>query len=156
MVSDHNNKIDSIEKHVTLMIESYERICKKSFPIPGATSKPLEALHHNSEYAIVSHGLEKDPVFNYANLAAQKLWKLSWEEFIQLPSKQSAKPDKVAKRELLLKEALLKGYIENYEGIRIDKTGKEFFIKNVTLWNLIDKNGLMHGQAALFNKWEYL
>ena len=156
MVSDQNSKIDSIEKHVTLIIESYERICKKSFPIPGSKSNPLESVHHSSEYAIVSHGLQKDPIFNYANLAAQKLWKLSWEEFIQLPSKQSAKPDKIAKRELLLKEAFLKGYVENYEGTRIDKNGKEFFIKNVTLWNLMDKNGIMHGQAALFNEWEYI
>ena len=91
MVSDQNSKIDSIEKHVTLIIESYERICKKSFPIPGSKSNPLESVHHSSEYAIVSHGLQKDPIFNYANLAAQKLWKLSWEEFIQLPSKPNEK-----------------------------------------------------------------
>ena len=80
---------------------------------------------------------------------------MNWEVFTQLPSRLSATEDKVETREAALKEAFAKGYMEKYEGIRVDVTGKEFRIKNVTLWNVIDTDGKPHGQAALFDEWEY-
>jgi len=145
-----------IEQHVTLLVESYEKICLKTFPIARSEKGLSYDLYHNPDYVLVSHGIESDPVFNYANLSAQALWKMDWNEFTRLPSRKSAKADKVEQREELLKAAIAKGYIDDYEGIRIDKTGKEFLIINVVLWNLIDKNGIRHGQAAIFNAWEYV
>ena len=145
----------AIQKHSVLLRESYERVCGKPFPI-ALTERPLAEILYHSKWVIVSHGMEKDPIFNYANLAAQALWGINWEQFTQLPSRLSAKSDKVETREAALKEAFAKGYIEKYEGIRVDVKGKEFYIKNVTLWNIIDANGLQHGQAAMFDQWEYL
>ena len=145
----------AIIKYSHLVVESYERICGKSFPLNNLLTSLPEALYTN-EYIIVSHGTESDPVFNYANQAAQQLWRLDWETFTRLPSRLSARADKVEKRDEALKEALSKGYITGYEGIRIDATGKEFYIRNVTLWNLIDATGIPHGQAVIFNDWEYL
>ena len=134
MVSNTIWQEPNIEQHVTLLVESYERICKKAFPIPLTSTSLAFDVYHTTDFTVVSHGLEKDPIFNFANLAAQKLWKMDWNEFTSLPSRYSAKADKVEKREALLQEALTKGYIDNYEGIRIDKTGKEFSIAGVTLW----------------------
>jgi len=145
----------AVQKHSILLRESYERVCGKPFPL-SLTERPLaEALYH-SELILVSHGMEKDPIFNYANLSAQALWGMNWETFTRLPSRLSAKADKVKTREAALKEAFTKGYIEKYEGVRIDARGKEFYIKNVTLWNLMDATGVQHGQAAMFDQWEYL
>jgi len=145
----------SIEKQSLLLRDSYERVCGKPFP-KDPLNRPLgEALYY-STYVIVSHGTEKDPVFNYANQAAQALWGMDWEQFTRLPSRLSAGEDKVEQREAALKEAFAKGYITGYEGIRIDAKGREFHIRNVTLWNLIDANGKQHGQAAMFDTWEYL
>ncbi len=145
----------AVQKHCLLLRESYERVCGKPFPIDLSNRPLAEALYYSSSI-IVSHGVEKDPVFNYANRAAQELWGMNWEQFTQMPSRLSAREDKVEKREAALKEALRKGYISGYQGIRIDAAGKEFYIRNVTLWNVIDANGLQHGQAALFDTWEYV
>ncbi len=145
----------SVAKHSLLLRESYERVCGKPFPIALSNRSVAEALYYSSA-VIVSHGMQKDPVFNYANEAAQTLWGMDWEQFTQTPSRLSAKQDKVEKREAALKEAFAKGYITGYEGIRMDVTGKEFYIRNVTLWNVIDSNGQQHGQAAIFDTWEYL
>ncbi|MDB5272293.1 MAG: hypothetical protein JWO58_660 [Chitinophagaceae bacterium] len=142
-------------KHSHLLVESYQRICGKKFPLNNLITSLPEALY-TSEYVIVSHGIENDPVFNYANQAAQRLWGMNWETFTQLPSRSSAREDKVEKRDAALKEAFRKGYISGYEGIRIDATGKEFYIRNVTLWNIADAAGVQQGQAAIFNTWEYL
>lgn len=144
-----------IQKHSLLLTESYERVCGKPFPIAGSKRPLVEALY-DSKFILVSHGIEKDPIFNYANLAAQSLWGMNWEIFTQLPSRLSAKADKTEERGTALEEALAKGYISNYEGIRVDASGKEFHIKNVTLWNMMDETGIQHGQAALFDQWHYV
>jgi len=152
-----NSIIESIEvhKHSVLLRESYEKVCGKPLPV-DLTKLPLTEALYTSDWIVVSHGIEKDPVFNYANRSAQALWGMDWEQFTQLPSRLSAREDKVEKREAALKEAFAKGYIENYEGIRIDANGKEFYIRNVTLWNVIDAEGVHRGLAAMFDEWEYL
>jgi hypothetical protein len=48
------------------------------------------------------------------------------------------------------------GFIDDYSGIRISKTGQRFWIRNATVWNLIDMNGVRVGQAARFDHWDYL
>jgi hypothetical protein len=144
-----------VQNHSLLIKESYELVCGKPFPITCSVRSLAEELYH-SKFIVLSHGMEKDPVFNYANLAAQALWKLDWEEFTRLPSRLSARVDKAETREQALEEAFRQGYIHSYEGIRIDALGKEFYIQDVTLWNLIDANGIQHGQTAMFDRWEYV
>ncbi|OYV22270.1 MAG: hypothetical protein CG442_1368, partial [Methylococcaceae bacterium NSO1] len=53
-------------------------------------------------------------------------------------------------------EVTEKGYIDHYQGVRISSTGKRFLIKNAVVWNLIDKNQGIKGQAAWFDQWAYL
>jgi hypothetical protein len=144
-----------IVEHSALLIQSYEDICGKKFPISSINGNFSRDLYE-SDYVLVSHGTEKDPVFNYANLAAQSLWKMNWETFTQMPSRLSAKNDKVTTRAIALQNALAKGYVFDYEGIRVDALGREFYIQHVILWNLMDKSGTFKGQAAMFNRWEYL
>jgi hypothetical protein len=103
-------------------------------------------------FAVVSHDMESDPVFNYANLKALELFELSWEDFTHLPSRLTAEPVNQAERERLLAEVTEKGYIDHYEGVRITSTGKRFLIKNAVVWNLMDKNQQYKGQAARFDQ----
>jgi hypothetical protein len=56
-----------------------------------------EALYH-APFVVVSHGTQPDPVFCYANLAAQKLWEMDWDTFTCLPSRLSAEPDAQSER----------------------------------------------------------
>jgi hypothetical protein len=156
MVSDLTWQDVHSEQHVILLVESYERVCQKNFPITAGSRGLAYTLYHHPDYVLVSHGTEVDPIFNYANLAAQGLWQMDWKHFTQLPSRLSAQAIHVNGRAELLKAALDKGYIDNYEGIRVDAKGKEFYIKGVTLWNLMDGEGRYQGQAALFKTWEYL
>lgn len=48
--------------------------------------------------SIVSHGTETDPVFWFANRAAQGLWEMDWARFTRTPSRLSAEPDERATR----------------------------------------------------------
>ncbi len=109
-----------------------------------------------SSRIIVSHGGEPDPIFNYGNQAALELWELDWETFVCLPSRKSAEPIEQADRALLLAEAKQQGYISDYRGIRISSTGRRFWIEDVILWTVTDEMGQDCGQAAFFDRWQYL
>jgi hypothetical protein len=55
-------------------------------------ASPLETAQalFEAPFVLVSHGTESDPIFNYGNRKALKLWELSWEEFTRMPSRKSA------------------------------------------------------------------
>jgi len=133
-----------------LLAESYESLTKKKLIESSNISYDL----YYAPFVLVSHGTEPDPIFRYANLKAQELWGLDWDNFLQMPSRLTVKPDEAAKRQQLLDEAASKGYVDNYSGIRITKEGRRFIIENVTLWNVIDSNNIKHGQAAVIYNWK--
>ena len=99
---------------------------------------------------VLMHGTQADPIFCFANLAAQKQWGYSWAEFVLLPSRFSIEPDGQAARELLLARAREHGFIDDYAGVRIARDGRRFNISGVILWNVDDEHGVARGQAAVF------
>ncbi len=48
------------------------------------------------------------------------------------------------------------GFIDDYAGVRIARTGRRFRIRQATVWNLFDEHGQRCGQAATFARWEFL
>lgn len=120
--------------------------------------QPDEAVRQlfMAPFVVVSHGTQVDPVLNYGNQMALDLWEMDWSKFISTPSRITAEPVHRQERQRLLQCVNAKGYIDNYSGIRITSTGRRFRINAAIVWNLLDANGNHHGQAATFNKWEYL
>lgn len=104
-------------------------------------------------FALVSHGVEADPVFNYANRTALQLFEMSWETMTNLPSRLSAGPMDRAERANLLERVGRDGYIDDYTGMRIAGSGRQFKIVNATVWNLLDEHGAYYGQAAMIPEW---
>ena len=143
-------------EHVVDIRNSYRQLLLKEL-IPNIQSdEQLARQLFYAPFAVVSHDTATDPVFNYANLKALALFELSWEDFTYLPSRLSAEPVVQAERDRLLAEVMEKGYIDNYEGVRISSTGKKFQIRNAVVWNLMDNNHHYKGQAAWFDQWAFL
>jgi MEKHLA domain len=107
-------------------------------------------------FVLLSHNADDDPIFQYANQAGLALFELSWSELLVLPSRYSAEPQNRDERERLLQDVSLKGYADNYSGVRISKTGKRFQIKAATVWNVLDGDNHKIGQAAMFSDYNYL
>lgn len=103
-----------------------------------------------ARFAVVAHGTEADPIFNYANACALRLFGMSWQEFTQLPSRLSAEPVAREEREQLLERVARCGFVDDYAGMRIARDGTRFLIQNATVWNLLDEHGRYCGQAAMF------
>lgn len=107
-------------------------------------------------FVLVSHGTEADPILNYGNAAALTLWEMSWAELTRTPSRLTAEAPNRAERARLLATVTMHGFIDDYSGIRISKTGRRFRIASATVWNLLDERGNYAGQAALFSQWKFL
>jgi hypothetical protein len=116
----------------------------------------LAAKVFEAPFVLVSHGTEADPVLNYGNRSALNLWEMSWEELTSTPSRFTAEAPNREERARLLAAVTRNGFIDDYSGIRISKSGRRFRIKQATVWNLIDENENRCGQAALFSHWEFL
>ena len=107
-------------------------------------------------FVLVSHGTEVDPVLNYGNRAALTLWEMTWEELTRTPSRFTAEAPNREERARLLSEVTSRGFIDDYSGVRISKTGRRFRIHRATVWNLITEVGMPCGQAAMFDRWEFI
>lgn len=154
--------LPSVIAYNRLMANSFQRFTGESIVSAADTAclddATLAQAIFDAPQAIVSHGAEADPVFRYANAQALKLWEMDWDAFTRLPSRLSAEAagNIQSDRDALLKAALVKGWVDNYTGIRISSTGRRFDIRNTVLWNVVDDAGVRHGQAAFIQDWRYL
>lgn len=114
-----------------------------------------EKIFH-APFVLVSHGTETDPILNFGNQTALDLWEMSWAELTSTPSRLTAEAPNREERARLLAAVTSCGFIDDYSGIRISKTGRRFRITQATVWNLLDDDQKYCGQAAMFSHWEFI
>ncbi len=110
-------------------------------------------LYRDAPFALVAHNTEADPRFIYANRVAQRCFEYSWSEFVGLRSRLSTEPTERAGRQQLLDAVGREGFVSDYRGIRVAKSGRRFWIEAGTIWQLVDERGAHRGQAAVFRSW---
>lgn len=139
--------------HAALLLASYERLLGAPLLPPAGRAARARALYE-APFVVVSHDTAPDPVFNYANLAAQRLFEMEWAAFVGLPSRLSAGPVHRDERARLLATVSRQGYIDDYSGIRVSARGRPFRIEAATVWNVAQPDGRYAGQAACFSRWQ--
>ncbi|MDQ3267223.1 MAG: MEKHLA domain-containing protein [Pseudomonadota bacterium] len=152
----YENKFTFITHHVEILRSSYLHWTGKHFFDQGITHENAVEALFVAPFAVLSHGIGIDPIFNYGNQRALDIFEMSWEEFTVLPSRLSAETVNQKERVKLLGAVSRHGYINNYSGIRISKSGRRFMIRDATVWNLMTPDGQFYGQAALIRDWEYI
>ena len=144
------------ENHGLLLCSSYKRWTgKQLLPAAEKANNLIRALF-DAPFVLVSHGTETDSIFDFGNRAALELFEISWDEFIRLPSRKSADQDNQEDRARLMATVSAHGYATGCKGVRISATGRRFLITGATVWNVVNDQGLYHGQAAMFTHWSYL
>ena len=66
----------------------------------------------NVRSVVVSHGVQDDPILNYANARALQLWETDWKSLTQMPSRKTAEPMEREERQHLLDQVHGKDNIE--------------------------------------------
>lgn len=172
-------KLQRIALHTQRLLSSFQRCtgklllpsgpeCSTLTLSPLLTRELVQSLFE-APFVVVSHGIQADPIFNYGNRKALELWELSWDELTQMPSRKTAEVEFQGARSQMLAEALHKGYVDHYEGIRISSTGRRFRILDGIIWNVVDEmvvdeagdaselsEAHCWGQAAMFSRYEFL
>lgn len=158
-MSSHPNLIwqtDFAISHASCLERSLKHWTGRELCPDVSTAIELARKIFEAPFVLVSHGTEADPVLNYGNRAALALWEMSWEELTRTPSRLTAEAPNREERARLLEAVTRRGFIDDYSGVRISKTGRRFRIARATVWNLIQEDGNPCGQAAMFDRWEFL
>ncbi|MCS6242740.1 MAG: MEKHLA domain-containing protein [Opitutus sp.] len=142
--------------HAKCLVRSYAHFTGRKLIQDQASDAELVQALDEAPFVVVSHGTEADPVLNYGNATALALWEMSWAEFTRTPSRLTAEAPNREERARLLAAVSAHGFIDNYSGVRISKTGRRFLITQATVWNLLTDDGQPCGQAASFNSWTWL
>jgi len=119
-------------------------------PLVSAPDLGPAWLYESAPFAVLAHDTSADPLFVYANRAAQRAFGYSWDEFVGMPSRLSAEAPEQAGRQRLLDAVARDGFVSGYASIRVAKDGRRFPIAEGIVWQLIDEDGRVRGQAATF------
>ncbi|MFS8046034.1 MEKHLA domain-containing protein [Rhizobium sp. BR 314] len=154
MASDTENNAGDLSvdpAFFDLLTGSFRRIVGTSLVAEG---QGPDWLYHKAPFVVVAHNTDPDPRFVFANKTAQNCFEYPWDEFVTLPSRLSAELPNRAERQRLLDAVSSNGFISDYRGLRIAKSGRRFWIEDGIVWQLIDNDGNHRGQAATFSTWK--
>ncbi|KVV51477.1 MEKHLA domain-containing protein [Burkholderia territorii] len=133
-----------------LLADSYRRLLNRPLVPDGMSASDGAAwLYRAAPFGILAHDASADPVFVYGNQRAQAIFEYDWDELTALPSRLSAEPMERRERQLFLDKVTQYGFVSEYRGVRITKTGKRFWIERAVVWQLTDAAGIVRGQAAM-------
>jgi hypothetical protein len=110
-------------------------------------------LYEEAPFCVLAHSTDTDPIFIYGNKTAQTCFEYSWDELTSLPSRLSAEEHNREERQRLLDAVKRHGFATGYRGLRIARSGRRFWIENVTVWQLVDRGGVLRGQGAVYGQW---
>jgi PAS domain-containing protein len=137
-----------------LLVSSYRRtVGREPAFLEHGAHLSSEWLYAQASHPVLAHNTDPDPRFIYANRAAQTAFEYEWDEITSLASRLSAEPVDREERQRLLDSVARHGFAEGYSGIRIAKSGRRFLIEEGVVWQLIDRDGAVRGQAATFAHW---
>jgi hypothetical protein len=138
------------------LLDSYTYWLGQELIIRDGTAIEQAERLFNSPFVVASHGMQNDPVLNYGNQTALDLWEMDWCQFTQTPSRVTAEPVNREERARMLQQAKTQGYISDYRGVRISRSGKRFLVDQAIIWNICEPDGTLLGQGATFSGWSYL
>ena len=147
---------DYLADHVEVLRRSLRYWTGRDLVAPYLPAAEAAHLVYEAPFVVLSHDTAADPTLTYGNRAAQALFDLTWDELTRMPSRLTAEAPDRAERARLLAQVGAHGYIDDYSGVRVSRTGRRFGIARATVWNLRDDAGRNCGQAATFAEWCYL
>ena len=144
---------DYLLPHAAWLIDSYRRLTGRDLIDPERLGRDAAQALYLAPFVVLSHDAAPDPRFTYANLAAQDRFEMPWNEIVGMPSRFSAEPLAREARDRLLARVAQCGFVDDYSGIRIARSGRRFLSARATVWSLSAPEGVWLGQAAMFSRW---
>lgn len=141
-------------RFLSLLTGSYLELTGDSMLPEGHDSSAdmLDWFYRDAPFGILAQDTASDPRFVYANQTAQSFFECCWTEIVGMHSRLSAPVMTRETRDAVMSDVLKNGYRAGYRGVRSTLLGRLFWIEDVTIWNITDDDGMIHGQAALIRR----
>lgn len=139
--------------HTLLLLDSFAGLLGRELVDRSGTPEEQARRLFEAPFVVVSHDTRADPILSYGNAAALRLWEFDWAAFTSTPSRLTAEPVHRDERARLLERTRRTGFVDDYAGVRVSRTGRRFRIEQAIVWNLVDASGTLRGQAATFDRW---
>ena len=142
-----------MQRQAARLARSFQHWTGRSFVEPGDETEIAARLFEHPSMVL---SLAEGPTYNYGNRRAMELFELDWHQILKMVGDESAEPEMQQERTEALREALRKGFISGYGGMRISSRGRRFRIEDGTLFAVLDEDGERCGVAAVVPRWYYL
>lgn len=148
-------RVQDMDAWVRFSSDSLQKFTGKSLyeEMEGSNARTPSDVHTDERYAVLSHGNQADPIYNYFNKGAFLAFEFPEETVYQMQSRYSAPDGKVRSE----RDGLIQTIVEQdglkilTNAIRRKGNGELFLIPNVILWNVYDDEGNRVGQTAIFD-----
>jgi len=154
-----SGRVKDPERWLRLCGNSLESLTGKTIMdyMTNTNMTTLEEIHNEEQYAFLSHGSQDDPIFCYFNKAALDMFQYDpGTEMYHLPSRYSAPSGAArASRQVTIDgtaNSVDLGYYYLPPVIRQVKNGDLYEISDILLWNVLDDDGYLVGQAAIYDR----
>jgi hypothetical protein len=145
-------RVVDIDEWIQMCSDSLKKFTGRSLVESMNGIEELVDVHDCERYAVLSHGTQEDPIYKYFNKGALLTFQYSEDEAYQLPSRYSAPDgDTRTERATLMNKIVAEEVGRFPTAIRQNKSGEQFQLTDVILWNVYDK-GIHVGQTALFDR----
>lgn len=146
-------RVHDIDEWVRVSSDSLKRFTGVSLLELMDGVSTIHNVHDNERYAVLSHGNQTDPIYNYFNKGALLTFQWPESEIYALPSRYSAPDGFVRADRAKMMQTVVEQHVRIIPiAIRQTKAGECFQLTNVTLWNVYDDNGVRVGQTAIFDR----
>ena len=146
-------RVEDIDEWVRLSSDSLKRLTGVSLLEVMDGVSTIHNVHDNERYAVLSHGNQTDPIYNYFNKGAFLTFQWPESEIYNLPSRYSAPDGFVREDRTKMMQTVVDQQVRIIPiAIRQNKAGECFQLRNVTLWNVYDDDGIRVGQTAFFDR----
>ena len=127
-------------------------ILQKEEPASPILTTPRD-LHLSKRFAILSHGNQSDPVYNYVNAAGFRVFQWPAALYHRLPSRFSAPDGADRQRRAVVIQSATQASNITYidEAVRVRYPNATVTLKDAVLWNVYDNDGVRVGQTVLFD-----
>ncbi len=144
------------QRQTRIMLDSFRRFVGRELIAREGDAEQQARNLFEAPFVVAAHNTESDPILNYGNRAALRIWEMDLETFLKTPSRHTAEPMARDERARMLAQAAEQGFFDNYRGIRIASSGRRFEIRRAIVWNIVDKENRPAGQGATFSDWSFL
>lgn len=146
-------RVQDPDNWIRLSSESLKRCTGTSLFERLGVSTPNE-VHENDRYAVLSHGVQDDPIYHYFNRAAFGTFQFPEQVVYKTPSRYSAPsgPERDVTRAKQVDDAVQHDHTVIPEAIRQTYHGNLIRVCNIVLWNVYDENGDRVGQTAIYDR----